>query len=82
MTKLKTIGLILCMLLTIIFTTPTFTYARGGDDLGAGILIVIVIVFIVFLILRELMCWYWKINTIVTLLTEIRDGLNNISKKS
>jgi hypothetical protein len=30
---------------------------------------------IVFLIARELVCWYWKINETVRLLTEIRDLL-------
>ena len=30
---------------------------------------------IVFLILREVMCWYWKINRALVVLTEIRDLL-------
>ena len=38
----------------------------------AGYLIVLLIVF---LLLREVMCWYWKINRALILLTEIRDAL-------
>jgi hypothetical protein len=29
----------------------------------------------IFFIARELICWYWKINPRVTLLTEVRDLL-------
>jgi hypothetical protein len=35
-----------------------------------GVMAAIVAVFLVF---REVWCWYWKINVIVKLLTEIRD---------
>jgi hypothetical protein len=31
---------------------------------------------IVFLIMRELMCWYYKINRIVSLLEDIHESLN------
>ena len=46
-----------------------------GYGLGIGAIVIIVVVtLIVFLICRELVCWYWKIN-------EIRDLLRNISNK-
>lgn len=38
------------------------------------------VTFIVFLIGREVVCWYWKINKHIELLEEIRDllkGQNN-----
>jgi hypothetical protein len=35
-----------------------------GAFLGA------VLLFVIFLIARELMCWYWKINRVVSLLEE------------
>ncbi len=35
---------------------------------------------IVFLILRELMCWYYKINRIVSLLEDIKDSLPHRDK--
>jgi len=40
-----------------------------------GALIVSVIALIIFLVLREVICWYWKINRSIALLTEIRDLL-------
>ena len=41
------------------------------------ILIGLLVVAVVFLILREVMCWYWKINMSIELLTEIRNLLRN-----
>jgi hypothetical protein len=40
-----------------------------------GAVIFLVIVVIIFLVLREVVCWYWKINSSIALLTEIRDLL-------
>ena len=40
-------------------------------------LIIFVIVLGIFLICREIVCWYWKVNQTVALLTEIRDHLAN-----
>jgi hypothetical protein len=39
------------------------------------ILVAVVAVFGIFFIARELICWYWKINLQISLLTEIRDLL-------
>lgn len=47
----------------------------NGNDFTSGILVNIVVAIIVFLILREVICWYWKINRNVALFTEIRDLL-------
>lgn len=41
----------------------------------AAILTVLAVVVIVFLVVREILCWYWKVNQAVALLTEIRDLL-------
>lgn len=41
----------------------------------AAILTVLAIVIVVFLIVREILCWYWKVNQALALLTEIRDLL-------
>jgi hypothetical protein len=38
---------------------------------------VLVIALIIFLVCRELVCWYFKINKTVELLEEIRDSLKN-----
>jgi hypothetical protein len=42
--------------------------------------VVLAILFLIFLIMREFMCWYWKINQLVSLLTSIDNKLstNNI----
>lgn len=39
--------------------------------------IVLTAIVVLFLIFRELVCWYWKINKISNLLEEIRDELKN-----
>jgi hypothetical protein len=44
-------------------------------DLIQGIIIWLVFALIFMLILRELWCWYFKLNKMVSLLTEIRDSL-------
>lgn len=38
----------------------------------------------IFLLMREVLCWYWKINEIKKLLEDIRDNTsqNNLNKKS
>ena len=46
----------------------------GSPDLAA-IVIGLAIVLVVFLLVREVLCWYWKINKTISLLTEIRDLL-------
>ena len=49
------------------------------------IFLVLLVAFVVlFLVFRELVCWYWKINRSVELLTEIRDLLSarNLSSAS
>lgn len=37
----------------------------------------ILVIVVFFLIGRELVCWYFKINKITTILEEIRDELRN-----
>jgi hypothetical protein len=46
----------------------------ASPDITA-ILIGLAILLIVFLLIREVLCWYWKINKAISLLTEIRDLL-------
>ncbi|RPI06458.1 MAG: hypothetical protein EHM64_02945 [Ignavibacteriae bacterium] len=45
-------------------------------------LAVLLIVFVVFLILRELMCWYWKINKIIVVLESIESKLSHLLTNS
>lgn len=41
-------------------------------------LIILFIVVVVSLLIREIVCWYWKINLSLTTLNEIRDELRKI----
>jgi hypothetical protein len=57
---------------------PSYAHARGGSgDLISSLLIALLVIFVIFLILREAVCWYWKINERISLLKEIRDLLKN-----
>ncbi len=71
-----------CITLASLFLLPTLAHARGEGEVVVSALIVLVIIAVVFLILREVMCWYWKINIRVELLTEIRNLLKNNSQIS
>ena len=46
-----------------------------SGSFAGTLLITLVIIAVIFLILREAVCWYWKINQGLTILTEIRDLL-------
>jgi len=39
-------------------------------------MLIIVFCFLIFLVCREMMCWYWKISEIVKLLSDIKNALN------
>ena len=51
------------------------------DNAVSTILIVVVILVVVFLILREVNCWYWKINERVSLQKEQNSILKKILKE-
>ena len=53
-----------------------------GDELIYSIIIGIVVACVLFLIARELVCWYWKINAMVSKLTEISETLKRIETRS
>jgi hypothetical protein len=53
-----------------------------NDYIGVGGFIALVVLVAIFLICREIFCWYWKINLRVALLTEIRDSLKGQSPTS
>jgi hypothetical protein len=41
------------------------------DSYAASTLVLLVVIIVVFLICREIVCWYWKITQMVDLLREI-----------
>lgn len=43
---------------------PTELFAGTGDEIRE-VLSIIFVLFVVFLILREVNCWYWKINHMI-----------------
>ncbi len=51
----------------------------GYMEDAIGLLIVIGVMLILFLLGREIVCWYFKINKTVELLEEIRDLLKSKS---
>jgi hypothetical protein len=53
------------------------------DALLAGLLgvaVVVLIVALVFLLIREINCWYWKINAALDILREQRNSLQRIEQ--
>ena len=53
-----------------------FDTAVGSMGMIGTILAIIVFGFIFFILLRELFCWYWKINEIRDLLQKILEKLS------
>ena len=49
--------------------------SNSSQDAALIFVIGLVVAVVVLLIVREILCWYWKINQLIALLTEIRDGL-------
>ena len=58
---------------------PTgFVFVRMGTMESLSVVIfTLVVIGVIFLIARELWCWYWKINTIIEKLNEISEKLDN-----
>jgi hypothetical protein len=49
---------------------------------GFGLLLItLLILFVLFLVLREAVCWYWKINERLGELQQIRSALQGIELK-
>jgi hypothetical protein len=48
----------------------------GGNEL-VGLLVMLAIAALIFLVLREFWCWYFKLNAILETLREIRDQLKS-----
>ncbi len=61
---------------------PSYAYAGNEmQQLITSVTVGLFVTLVVFLILREFFCWYWKINLRVALLNEIRDSLKNDLEK-
>lgn len=72
----------LCGVLTL-SSQAQARYGSSSGDMWVQILVVAIVLFVIFLLLRELNCWYWKINKGIELLEEIKGLLiNNQSNPS
>jgi hypothetical protein len=58
------------------------TAIMNGENTLVGLLVILAISIVLFLICREIICWYWKINQSIALLTEIRDLLAQKNSES
>lgn len=48
------------------------------DEAIGLVLVCIIVVIVVWLIVREIMCWYWKINRAISLLESINQKLDRL----
>ena len=71
---------VLTTLIILLLIIPQIAVAGpfGGGDFIGTLFIVLAVTVIVFLIIREILCWYWKINTIVSLLEDIKGKLGTV----
>jgi len=65
----------------MLFAIPSYAYASTDTEFYVKILIGLFILVIIFLVLREVLCWYWKINERLAILEEVRDLLSKIYEK-
>lgn len=74
------------VLLTSILFSPTFLFAQSYYDdyeRGGGLnffswIIVLLVCILIFLICREIVCWYWKINQSIELQKKILEKLDKM----
>ena len=68
---------ILGVLAIIVIGLPSYAHAGNFYTEMIGVWLVILLVsFVIMLILREVVCWYFKINETLSVLKEIRDLLS------
>ena len=66
MSGMRSVSYTVAANLVIGFMMPTWS---------SGTIILVLVGIVIFVLIRELFCWYWKFNEMVTLLREIRDRL-------
>jgi lysine/ornithine N-monooxygenase len=52
------------------------------DDPLTSIILYVIITIVITLIFREIVCWYWKINEMLSVLKQIRDLLSLMASES
>jgi len=74
----KTLGIVALFLLGFVTVVDAQNYggrSSAGGDLVLIIIGVIIGVIVLFLICRELVCWYWKINRLVFLMENMAENI-------
>jgi hypothetical protein len=66
------------LLILVVFASPAYAAYGSGSDQAYYLLFVVCSAVLVFLVLREVVCWYWKINLGIGLLSEIRSMLSEM----
>ena len=67
-----------CMSIFLITSSfPSYALAKGREDVITGVIVGLVVSIVIFFILREVVCWYWKINERNCLLKEILEEKKN-----
>jgi hypothetical protein len=69
-----------CTVPALFFATPAYASAMTQFEPFVPMLMSFLFLLVLFLVFREVVCWYWKINVRIELLTEIRDLLKNQAK--
>ena len=69
-----------CIVLALLFAMPSYAFAMNQFEPFVPMLMSFLFIVVLFLVFREVVCWYWKINVRIELLTEIRDLLKNQAK--
>lgn len=66
------------LLILVVFASPAYAAYASRSDQAYYLLFAVCGAVLLFLILREVMCWYWKINLGISLLSEIRSMLSEM----
>jgi hypothetical protein len=69
-----------CIASALLFAIPSYAFAMNQLEPFVPMLMSFLFILVMFLVFREVVCWYWKINLRIELLTEIRDLLKNQAK--
>lgn len=72
---MKKLGLMFATASLGILISSIPAYAGVGSDIAMYFFLYAVVIIIIFLICREIVCWYFKINERLSVLLEIRDLL-------
>ncbi len=59
-------------------TLNAFLFTEDALKFAAGIVVVTLAIFIIWLLLREMRLWYWKINNLIKMLKKIEKRIRHL----